>query len=298
MVSNMTEITPFEEIRGNVLANKNGNPYYELVLSLTDAAQKAMEVAESVGEVKDIRDKLKGIEVYIKQRGAEHIAANLAVAQRLRTERVLGEMLAGMEKNRGGWMFHEKNRGHAGTPTLPLLSDYGISKKQSSRWQLLSKIPEDHFETWVQENLEIKEFTRTGFLRSWQAIVDPQPMNRAAYSFVAPETAILGKVAEGYTDDLRSSDIVNFLSALCWWFRYAETHFDMMGCGQTRTCLLRRATGVERIASDDYPKELSEKINQMSDIEIDEFMCNVCKRVTFSLSEILDQESEKVLRGE
>ena len=63
---------------------------------------------------------------------------------RIRAERKAGELLARMEKNAGakgsGSNQHEVRSHDATTPTL---SDLGINKHQSSRWQLMAKVSED-----------------------------------------------------------------------------------------------------------------------------------------------------------
>lgn len=66
-----------------------------------DAMVNAIAICESVDEVKDIRDKAIALEVYAKQ--AKNFDAERKCATvRVRAERQVGVMLAGMEKDRGG----------------------------------------------------------------------------------------------------------------------------------------------------------------------------------------------------
>ena len=59
-----------------------------------------------------------------------------------------GKMLAGMEKHDGNPRSHDVTR----------LSDMGINKKQSSRWQLLATIPDETLEERTSSNRRIALF--------------------------------------------------------------------------------------------------------------------------------------------
>lgn len=71
---------------------------------------------------------------------------------RVRAERRAGEMLAAMPKasggERGGRAALDGNRSSPSNPA-PTLSEIGISKADSSRWQKLAAVPEDQFEQAV-----------------------------------------------------------------------------------------------------------------------------------------------------
>jgi len=58
---------------------------------------------------------------------------------KIRAERRAGEMLKETEKHEGG--RPTKNRSHDVTGLQPKLSDIGISKMQSSRWQATAELP-------------------------------------------------------------------------------------------------------------------------------------------------------------
>ena len=87
---------------------------------------------------------------------AEDKCANLHTsresAAKLRAERRAGELLREQEKNPGGRPL--KNQSHDTTSfDKPKLSDIGIKKDQSSRWQRMADIPEKEFEQHVVKNL-------------------------------------------------------------------------------------------------------------------------------------------------
>jgi hypothetical protein len=60
-----------------------------------------------------------------------------------------GKMLAGMDMNTGG--RPSKNLSH----DVTRLSDMGINRKQSSRWQLLATIPDETLEERTSSNRRI-----------------------------------------------------------------------------------------------------------------------------------------------
>ena len=77
-------------------------------------------------------------------------AERKATEIRLRAERRAGELLRDTEKAKAGrppkHRSHDTTELHRGSPTL---SDMGISKDQSSRWQLEATVPEERFEQKV-----------------------------------------------------------------------------------------------------------------------------------------------------
>src|SRR5262249_31529313 len=106
----------------------------------------AIAEAHRVDEVKQIRDKALALEIYSRQ--ARNVDNEIkAIEIRIRAERRCGELLREMEKAKGsqgsGSNQHEVRSHDA---TAPTLSDLGITKSQSSRWQKLAAIPEADFE--------------------------------------------------------------------------------------------------------------------------------------------------------
>lgn len=116
-----------------------------------DAMCRAIDEAYEVDEVKDIRDKALALAVYAKQ--AKNTEAERKACEiRLRAERRVGTLLREASQN------GRRDRGMGGnrlSPSpeaiLPTLSDYGITKTQSSLWQRLSNIPDDKFEAIIKQ---------------------------------------------------------------------------------------------------------------------------------------------------
>ena len=107
-----------------------------------DAMCQAIAVCEMADEAKAIRDKAMAMEIYAKQ--AMNVDAERKVTEiRIRAERRCGELLAETEKAQGKRTDLNIVEQHDHVKTL---SESGISKDQSSKWQKLAKVPEKDFE--------------------------------------------------------------------------------------------------------------------------------------------------------
>jgi N6-adenosine-specific RNA methylase IME4 len=118
-----------------------------------DAAKRALAEAHRVDEVKSIRDKAVAMQAYARQ-AKDTTLITQATEIRMRAERRAGEMLIKMaeHKERHSGRGHTRTVGsRAATPRPePKLSDLGINKTQSSRWQKLAALDDDSFEEKVE----------------------------------------------------------------------------------------------------------------------------------------------------
>jgi phage N-6-adenine-methyltransferase len=117
---------------------------------LLDNAKRALAEAYRIDEVKDIRDKAVAMQVYAKEaKDSERI--DLATDIRLRAEIHAGELLI-ERKERGERDTGRGDRQSKKAKSRPVtqLSDIGVSKMQSSRWQRLAALSPDEQESKIE----------------------------------------------------------------------------------------------------------------------------------------------------
>lgn len=103
-----------------------------------------MAECHSIGDAKLIRDQAEAMRTYAKQQSAGLDAQNYAAEIKLRAERKCGELLAAMVLHNGDPRSHDVTR----------LSDLGISKMQSHRWQMEALVPDEEFHEFVRSTHE------------------------------------------------------------------------------------------------------------------------------------------------
>ena len=110
------------------------------VISLCSRARTALAHAKSIEDFKDVRDCGEAAIRLAKSRRDVGVEA-LTEAQEIvrRAERQLGLMLPAVT---GG-------RGHNGVSNTMLLTDLGIERMQSSRFQKIAQVPDEQFEQWI-----------------------------------------------------------------------------------------------------------------------------------------------------
>jgi hypothetical protein len=129
-----------------------------------DAMCQAIAEAHRVDEVKDLRDKAMALEQYARQ--AKNLDAERKACEiRLRAERRAGELLkdmadTGQRATAGEPVKQQMSRG---TTSAPTLTDLGISRDQSSRWQKLANVPAREFEAALADPVDMP--TTGGILR-------------------------------------------------------------------------------------------------------------------------------------
>ena len=140
-----------------------------------ESARFALQQAVEIDEVKDIRDKAQAMAAYARQANDTKLV-EWATEIKVRAERKAGQMLSEMPKLAGARGVGKKVESHDVTP----LSELGISKNQSSRWQKLAAVSDEQFEQAVTAAKEVAgEVTTAAMLRIEKANrpIDAAPVN-------------------------------------------------------------------------------------------------------------------------
>lgn len=134
-------------------------------LALLSQAHQAIAQVQGLDEIKGIRDKAEAVRKYPQSVGMGLELQNYAAEVKLRAERKAGELLAQMQ-------LHGGDRKSQKAEARPKLEDIGITKDQSSRWQLTAVISEREFEKYVAQTKSTNgEVTTAGLLRVAKKVV-------------------------------------------------------------------------------------------------------------------------------
>jgi hypothetical protein len=130
----MTDRAPVPDNANGAVSAANETP---TGLVRYDDMCRAIAAARAVDEAKDIRDKALALAEYARQ-ARNHELERMCVEIRLRAERRTGELLA--EK------FDREGRGRKKVSGQATLSELGLSRNESGRFQDLARVPEPEFE--------------------------------------------------------------------------------------------------------------------------------------------------------
>jgi hypothetical protein len=137
-------------------------------LMLLSKAEKALSQANTLDDVKDLRDQAAAVRAYVhKAKLGQHLVIEAATI-RIRAERRLGEMLQATELAIAAPGNQHTQAG--ATRQMPggelTLRDLGLTKSESSRSQQIASLPADVFEKYLAQSASSgKEPTSAGLLR-------------------------------------------------------------------------------------------------------------------------------------
>lgn len=117
-----------------------------------EQAKQAIAAYKTVDEVKDFRDKAAAIELYAKQAKDFELERDAKVA-RLRAERKFGQLYGSGDKAKGtdkGGTGYDSRKDRPSFSPPKTLSELGVTKDQSSKWQRMAEVPEKDFEEVMQ----------------------------------------------------------------------------------------------------------------------------------------------------
>lgn len=141
------------EDSGEIVAESSGP------LAALRNAHTMLERASSLDEVKELRDQAEALRTYCEAAGMGLVMQNECAELKLRAERKAGEMLAALPK---------KANQHVAGDTL---SQAGIARHQSSRWQRIASLPEGEFDAYIAETVTAnRELTSAGALQRARAV--------------------------------------------------------------------------------------------------------------------------------
>ena len=111
------------------------------VLAKLDQAARMLAEVSTVQEATEIADVAHAAHAYAKRAKLGREAQTRAASIRFQAERKAGEFLGEMEFDVGG----RPKTGPIVGPVKETLEDLGLTKNESSRFQLLAKVPEGEF---------------------------------------------------------------------------------------------------------------------------------------------------------
>jgi hypothetical protein len=128
-------------------------------LAFVEEATRLLAEAETLDDVKAVREKAETARIYAKAVHAGLEVQNRVAELKLRAERTAGEFLASLAL-RGG---NRRSKAH----DEPLkLAELGITRNQSTRWQKEAAVPEQLFCQFVKEAKESgREITAAALIR-------------------------------------------------------------------------------------------------------------------------------------
>lgn len=147
-------------------------------LTKYEAARNALQVASTVDEVKDIRDKSEAMAAYARQAKDKELL-KWATEIKVRAERRAGQMLAEMPKATGAKMKGGTTGGPIVVPPAndaQTLAEIGVTKNESSRWQKLAAVSDEQFESAVASAKDkAGEVTTAAMMRAAKAAEPEKP---------------------------------------------------------------------------------------------------------------------------
>jgi N6-adenosine-specific RNA methylase IME4 len=135
-----------------------------------DKMKSAVAECHSVDEIAQIRNQAEAYRYALRQAKESPEVIRKAEEIKLRAERRAGELLKDTPKAKGG--NPNLSKPTTGSETL---TDMGISRDQSSKWQKIANIPEEKFENYLEVQ---KELSTSGALKIAKQISREEEINR------------------------------------------------------------------------------------------------------------------------
>lgn len=123
-------------------------------LQLRENARMQLEQIKTIETGVEYLNKVKAIETWAKAEKKDAELQNMIAEQKIRTQRILGQLLKESDVSKNGG---NPNWSKPTTNSNPTLSDFGITKDQSSTFQKIAALPEEIFEAEIATAKEESE---------------------------------------------------------------------------------------------------------------------------------------------
>jgi N6-adenosine-specific RNA methylase IME4 len=173
-------------------------------LVLYESARRALAEARRVDEVKAIHDKAVAMQVYA-QRAKDFEMIEKATEIRMHAARRAGQMLIEMKEREERAKGGEIGRRELQRATL---ADLGITKTESSRWQMVARLEEDAFEDRLKRsiNAQFRAVRSAAEMTQYAEIVEAAERNPERFSGLLEEADRVKHVAGPYRKYRRMLD--------------------------------------------------------------------------------------------
>lgn len=135
-------------------------------LKLRDNAKADLMQIRNIEDGVTYLNKLESVAVWVMKEKKDAELSNLVAEQKLRTQRILGELV---KEGQESGEIRKQNEGTRVT-TATEVTQLGLSHKQSSAFKAIAEIPEKSFEEFIEEkkqavNNAVAELTTTAAVR-------------------------------------------------------------------------------------------------------------------------------------
>lgn len=161
----------------SALQRGDATPGTELAAQLVHAARWALENAQTLEAVKDVKDHLRAAQVYFKQKHATMIATNLLSAELIRCQWRLGNELLRMPRGGGKGVSHD---GKQSEGFVRFLEESKTPKSTAYRLQTLAQVNAQDLEQYLSEVMEREEITTVGVLNYFTSHTTVEPRDDQA----------------------------------------------------------------------------------------------------------------------
>lgn len=138
-------------------------------LTLRDNAKSQLEQIKTIESGKDYLNKVKAVEIWAKAEKKDAELQNIIAEQKIRTQRVLGNLIReGQERGEIAKAGGDRQSIVISNDNAPkTLSEIGITRNESHIFQIISDLPNEKFESFIQEKKQkvkdaVSELTTSG----------------------------------------------------------------------------------------------------------------------------------------